>query len=203
MRGDWRLHAGLAQGGSIRARLLHARLSPAGFTLVEVLVALTLLATVVLLVTRAFLTVLTVAGWGGRMTVASALAARQLEAIRSRVEAQPDRVSWRGAFCEVAAQPPTTLAPPYAAYSYRVLLNEQAVAAAAGQEDLLLPCWSVEWPRAGCDAQPAYAPDCATDASAAQDDRLRWVTVEVFFRDGGRPAASVTSAIIRGAWHRE
>jgi type II secretory pathway pseudopilin PulG len=175
----------------------------AGFTIVETLVALTLLATVVVLATRAFLTVLTVTGWGSRVTVASALAARHLEAIRSQVEAQPDRVSWREAFCEVSAQTPRALAPSHAAYSYRVLVNEQAVAAASGQEDLLLPCWSVEWPRAGCGAQPAYTPDCAADAGLAQDNRLRWVTVEVFFRDGGRPAARITSALIRGAWHRE
>ncbi|MDQ7849227.1 MAG: prepilin-type N-terminal cleavage/methylation domain-containing protein [Armatimonadota bacterium] len=175
----------------------------AGFTIVEVLVALTLLATVVLLATRALVTVLTVTGWGGRVTVASALAARQMEAIRSRVEARPDRTSWRKAFCDVATQPPTALAPPHGAYSYRVTLNEQAVAASGGQEDLLLPCWSVEWPRAGCGTQPGYAPDCATDAAVAQDNRVRWVTVEVFFRDEDRPAARVTSALIRGAWHRE
>lgn len=175
----------------------------AGFTIVEVLVALTLLAAVVLLATRALLTVFSVTGWSSRVTVASALAARQMEAIRSRVEAQPYRMSWRRAFCEVAAQPPTALAPPHGAYSYRVTVNEQAVAASPGQEDLLLPCWSVEWPRDGCGGQPGYAPDCATDPGPAQDNRLRWVTVEVFFRDGGRPAARVTSALIRGAWHRE
>ncbi len=175
----------------------------AGFTIVEVLVALTLLAAVVLLATRALVTVLSVTGWSGRVTVASALAARQMEAIRTRVEAQPDRMSWRRAFCEVAAEPLRAFAQPHGAYSYRVTLNEQAVAASPGQEDLLFPCWSVEWPRDGCGGQPGYAPDCATDAGPAQDNRLRWVTVEVFFRDGGRPAARLTSALIRGAWHRE
>ena len=40
----------------------------AGFTIIEVLVALTLLAAVILLVTRAFLTVLSVTSQGGRVT---------------------------------------------------------------------------------------------------------------------------------------
>src|SRR3990172_1022947 len=121
----------------------------AGFTIIEVLVALTLLAAVILLVTRAFLTVLSVTSQGGRVTVATALAAKQLEAVRTRVEAQPDRTNWRNEFCAIAAQATTVFAAPYGAYSYRVLLNDQAVAAAPGQEDLLLPCWSVEWARGG------------------------------------------------------
>src|SRR3989304_972299 len=139
----------------------------AGFTIIEVLVALTLLAAVILLVTRAFLTVLSVTSQGGRVTGATALAAR------------------------------------YGASSYRVLLNDQAVSAAPGQEDLLLPCWSVEWTRGGgCVGQPGYAPDCTNDANLTQDDRLRWVTVEVFFQGGGQPVARMTSAIMRGAYHR-
>src|SRR4030067_23473 len=111
----------------------------AGFTIIEVLVALTLLAAVILLVTPAFLAV----------------------------------------------------------------LSDQPVGAAPGQEDLLLPCWSVEWTRGGgCVGQPGYAPDCTNDANLTQDDRLRWVTVEVFFQGGGEPVARMTSAIMRGAYHR-
>ena len=49
----------------VRAR----RRQSAGFTIIEVLVALTLLAAVILLVTRAFLTVLSVTSQGGRVTV--------------------------------------------------------------------------------------------------------------------------------------
>jgi hypothetical protein len=93
---------------------------------------------------------------------------------------------------------------PYGAYSYRVLVNEEAVAAAPGQEEALLPCWSVEWARGGgggC-AGAGYAPDCATDASLTQDDRLRWVTVEVFFQGGSAPVARMTTAVLRGAYHR-
>ncbi len=182
----------------------HARRTPAGVTIIEILVALTLLAAVVLLVARAFLTVLSVTNQGRRVTVATALAATQLEAIRTQVEAQPDRGSWRSAFCAIAAQGTTAFPAPYGAYSYRVLLNDQAVAAVGGQEDLLLPCWSVEWARiggGGCPG-PEYAPDCANDASLTQDDRLRWVTVEVFFQGGGQPVARMTTAVIRGAYHR-
>src|SRR3972149_3161538 len=128
----------------------------AGFTIIEVLVALTLLAAVILLVTRAFLTVLSVTSQGGRVTVATALAAKQLEAVRTRVEAQPDRTNWRNEFCAIAAQPTTVFAAPY----------------------------------------------CTNDANLTQDDRLRWVTVEVFFQGGGQPVARMTSAIMRGAYHR-
>ena len=182
---------------------LGRRAQSGGFTIIEVLVALTLLAAVILLVTRAFLTVLSVTSQGGRVTVATALAAKQLEAVRTRVEAQPDRTNWRNEFCAIAAQPTTVFAAPYGAYSYRVLLNDQAVSAAPGQEDLLLPCWSVEWARGGgCVGQPGYAPDCTNDANLTQDDRLRWVTVEVFFQGGGQPVARMTSAIMRGAYHR-
>lgn len=181
------------------------RRTPSGFTIIEILVALTLLAVVILLVTRAFLTMLSVTSQGGRVTVATALAAKQLEEIRSLVEAQPDRVNWRNAFCNaIAARPTTAFGPPYGAYSYRVLLNDQAVSAAAGQEDLLLPCWSVEWARAGgagCPG-PGYAPNCAGDSNLTQDDRLRWVTVEVFFRGGAQPVTRMTTAVIRGAYHR-
>ncbi len=170
----------------------------------EILVALTLLAIVILLVTRAFLTVLSVTSQGGRLTVATALAAKQLEAVRTRVEAQPDRLSWRNEFCAVTAQPVTPFPAPYAAYSYRMVLNEEAVAAVPGQEDVLLPCWSVEWARgggSGCSG-PGYSPDCALDGQFAQDDRLRWVTVEVYFRGGNAPVVRMTTAIMRGAYHR-
>src|SRR3972149_3638890 len=137
----------------------------AGFTLIEVLVALTLLAAVILLVTRAFLTVLSVTSQGGRVTVATALAAKQLEAVRTRGEAQPDRANWRNEVCAITAQPTT------------------AVAAGGG-------------------GQRGSAPDCTNEATLTQDDRLRGVTVEVFFQGGGQPVARMTSAIMRGAYHR-
>ncbi len=192
-------------GRGIRGMVMfRVRRRQAGFTIIEILVALTLLAAVILLVTRAFLTVLSVTSQGGRVTVAAALAARQLEAIRSSVEAQPDRTGWRNEFCTITAQATTAFAAPYGAYSYRVLLNDQAVSAAPGQEDLLLPCWSLEWTRGGgCAGQPGYSPDCTNDGSLTQDDRLRWVTVEVFFQGSTQPVARMTTAVVRGAYHRQ
>src|SRR3990172_5628224 len=127
-------------GGGAGA-MVRGRRRQTGFTIIEVLVALTLLAAVILLVTRAFLTVLSVTSQGGRVTVATALAAKQLEAVRTRVEAQPDRTNWRNEFCAIAAQAMTAFAAPYGAYSYRVLLNDQAVSAAPGRGGLLLPSW--------------------------------------------------------------
>jgi len=191
----------MSLGKGDHSRMRASRRREAGFTIIEILVALTLLAAVILLVTRAFLVVLSVTSQGGRLTVATALAAKQVEAIRTQVEAQPDRDAWRAAFCTIAGTGVTAFGAPYGAYSYRVLLNDQAVAAAAGQEDLLLPCWSVEWARAGCSG-PGYTPDCAGDAALTQDDRLRWVTVEVYFRGGAQPVARMTTAIVRGAYHR-
>lgn len=174
----------------------------AGFTIIEVLVALTLLAMVILLVTRAFLVVLSVTSQGGRVTTATALAAKQLETIRTTVEAQPDRDAWRVAFCNIAALGRTTFAAPYGSYQYQVLLNDTAVTARAGQEDALLPCWAVEWARTGCSGQPGYVGSCAADSTLGQDDRMRWVTVEVFFRTGAQPVARLTTAVVRGAYHR-
>ncbi len=185
-----------------RSQGTRAARAPAGFTIMEILVALTLLAIVILLVTRAFLTVLTVTSQGGRLTVATALAAKKLEEFRTQVEAQPTRESWRNEFCAIVTEPVTPFRAPYAAYSYRVALNQDAVAAAPGQEDVLLPCWSVEWARGGCSG-PGYTPEeCATNKDLAEEDRLRWVTVEVYFRGGNAPVVRMTTAIMRGAYHR-
>jgi hypothetical protein len=167
-----------------------------------VLVALTLLAVVILLVTRAFLVVLSVTSQGGRLTTATALAAKQLETIRAQVEAQPSRVAWRTAFCNIAAVGRTTFAVPYGAYEYQVFIDGTAVSATAGQEPALLPCWSAGWDWGGCPGAPGYqSGNCINDANDAQDDRLRWVTVEVFYRGAAQPVARMTTAVIRGAYH--
>lgn len=175
----------------------------AGSTVVEVLVALTLLAALALMSARAFLTLITVTAQSGTLTVASALAASKLEEIRARVEAKPDRASWRASFCSgIVAEPVTGFPAPYADYSYRVLIDENAVAARPGEDDLLLPCWGIDWAVPGRCPGPQYAPACAGDERLIHEERLRWVTVEVFFREGTRAAARVTSAIVRGAYHR-
>lgn len=170
-----------------------------GFTIIEVLVALTLLAVVILLVTRAFLVVLSVTSQGGRVTTATALAAKQLETIRAQVEAQPDRVAWRTAFCNIAAVGRAPFPEPsYGAYEYQIFVDSGAVS----DDPLLLPCWSAGWDPGGrCPGAPGYSGSCATDGSNAQDDRLRWITVEVFYRGGTQPVARMTTAVIRGAYH--
>lgn len=184
----------------MRTKRRHIGGSAAGFTIIEVLVALTLLAVVILLVTRAFLVVLSVTSQGGRITTATALAAKQLETVRAQVEAQPDRTSWRTAFCNIVAAGRSAFAAPYGAYEYEVFVDGTAVSATAGQEDALLPCFTVGWARAGCPG-PGYAPDCAGDGSTTQEDRLRWVTVEVFYRGAAQPVSRMTTAVIRGAYH--
>lgn len=181
-----------------------------GFTLIEIVVALTLLAAVVLVISRAFLTVVTVTRRGGNVTVAGTLASRKLEEIRTLVEAQPDRLGWRRAFCTQITSlpagpddPPIALPVPYDAYGYRVLINERAVGAAPGDEETLFPSWSIEHGESGPWAAAApYSPACEEDEELTHDERLRWVTVEVFRRGEIRPAARMTTALIRGAHHR-
>ena len=170
-----------------------------GFTIIEVLVALTLLAVVILLVTRAFLVVLSVTSQGGRVTTATALAAKQLETLRAQVEAQPTRLAWRTAFCNIASAGRAAFGAPYGAYEFQVLIDGGAVSATAGQEDALLPCFSVGWARAGCPG-PGYNTSCVTDFNPTQEDRLRWITVEVFHRGAAQPVARMTTAVIRGAY---
>lgn len=173
-----------------------------GFTIMEILVALTLLAVVMLLGTRAFLTILSVTNRGGNLTVASGLAAKKLEEVRTLVEAQPNRTTWRTGWCaNIVAQPTTAFPAPYAAYSYRVLINDSAISAKPGQEALLLPCWGIDWAVAARCPAPGYSPTCAGDSGLLHEERMRWVTIEVF-RGGAQPIVQLTSAIIRGAYHR-
>ncbi len=177
-----------------------------GFSLIEVLVALTLLAIVMLVLTKAFLTIIMVTSRGGNQTVATGLAIKRLDEIRARVEAQPTRQTWRDNFCSIAQNPPNAADPPIpfpenGAYRFRVRLNQEAVRAQGGQEALLLPDYGIErgtippW-----NAAPDYNPDCAGDNNT--EDRLRWVTVEVFYRGGTQPIVRMTTAVIRGAYHR-
>lgn len=177
-----------------------------GFSLIEVLVALTLLAVVMLVLTRAFLNIIMVTSRGGNLTVATGLAIKRLDEIRARVEAQPDQLTWRANFCSIAQNPPNAADPPIpfpenGAYRFRVRLNQEAVRAQGGQEALLLPDYGIErgtippW-----NAAPDYNPDCAGDNNT--EDRLRWVTVEVFYRGGTQPIVRMTTAVIRGAYHR-
>ncbi len=184
-----------------------ARAAHQGFTVLEVLVALTLLATTVLFATRAFLTVLKVASQSGSVTVATALATQKLEEIRGRVESKTDRTSWRTAFCTIGRDGSATgaFASPWTNYAYQVFINASAVQARSDQVSFLTPCWGIEWARTGCDPQPYTDSDvttCQTLATlGANEDRIRWVTVEVRFRD--RVLVRMTSVLIRGAFHRQ
>lgn len=179
-----------------------------GVSLIEILVAFTLLAAVMLLITRAFLTIITVTSRGGNLTVATALAARRLEQIRTSVEAQQDWDEWRKSFCNVNQVLVKTPFPvPHQAYEYRVLTNQNAIKADPNQDiNLLLPCFAIEWARPGCTGpqyDPSDADKCDDDPQDLGDEnRLRWVTVEVYFRGGAQPVVRQTSAIVRGAYHK-
>jgi len=65
-----------SHGPSLRSRARCRAQSPSGFTLIEILVALSLLAFVILAASRGFLTTLSLTAKGNRLTLASALATR-------------------------------------------------------------------------------------------------------------------------------
>ncbi len=179
-----------------------------GFTVIEILVALSLLAFVILAASRAFITTLTLTARGNTLTVASALGAKKLEEIRSRVESQRDQTAWRRAFCQIAAEPAAAgdpaipFPPPDQLYAYRVLVNESAVAASHSQQEALLPAWSIEQGRRyPWSSASAYTRTCEEDEDPLHENRLRWVTVEVFFQGGDHPLVRMTTAVIRSAYH--
>ncbi len=183
------------------------RRSQAGFTLIEILVALTVVALTILLTTHAFLTILAVTTRGGNLTVASALASQQLELLRSSVEGAPGRAAWRQAWCGIAQVGTRPFNPPYDQYSYRVLVDANAISAAPGQLETLLPCWGIGWKDTGRGCQPQYDPSSVAACSAkpptqVDEDRMHWITVEVFRRSDSTSLARITSTIIRGAYHR-
>lgn len=183
------------------------RPTQSGFAIIEVLVSLTLLAAVYLVLTHAYLTALSVTNRGGRVTIASALAAKKLEEVRTRVEGQSTRTLWRQAHCDyIIAEGTTAFPAPHAKYTYRVLVNQNAVAASPSQDvTLLLPCWSIEWAdatRATPCSGANYSPGCVADDRLVHEERLRWLTVEVFYQGGAQPVVRMTTAVIRGAYHR-
>ncbi|MDI6772200.1 MAG: type II secretion system protein [bacterium] len=143
-----------------------------GFTLIEVIVALTILAMSILLITRAFLILIQVTNQGGNKTVASALAVRVLEEVRSRPESQSSSAGWTANFDAIAPQPLTNFGAPYSNYAFQVLVN---------QVDLSLP-------------QPAWINDYS------HPNALKWVTIKVEFR--GQTLAQVSSAVVRDMYRR-
>jgi prepilin-type N-terminal cleavage/methylation domain-containing protein len=155
-----------------------------GFTLVEIIVALTVLAMSILLISRAFLIILAVTNQGGNQTVASALAVRVLEQVRSGPEAQSNSAAWMSTFdTNVVAQGPTNFAAPYTNYAYQVMVNQVDLSPSTAY-----PCWLTSAPPSPCTPIPDHS------------NTIKWVTVRVTFR--GQPLAQVGSALIRDMYHR-
>ncbi|MDQ7841872.1 MAG: prepilin-type N-terminal cleavage/methylation domain-containing protein [bacterium] len=145
-----------------------------GFTLIEVIVALTVLAMSILFISRALLILIQVTNQGGNKTVASALAVRVLEEIRSRPESQSSSAGWTAAFDAIAAQPLTNFGAPYGNYAFQVLLNQVNLSPSSAD-----PSWLTEYDH---------------------PNAMKWVTVRVEFR--GQTLAQVSSAVVRDMYRR-
>ena len=146
-----------------------------GFTLMEVIVALTVLAMSILFITRAFLTLLQVTNQGGNVTVASSLAVKTLEQIRSGPESQSSTAGWTAQFDAITNQGPLTFAAPHTRYSYEVRVDEVGLSPSSAS-----PSWLTGAP--------------------LHSNTVKWVTVRVTFN--GQVLAQVSSALIRDMYRR-
>jgi prepilin-type N-terminal cleavage/methylation domain-containing protein len=158
-----------------------------GFTLVEVVVALTILALSVLLITRAFLTIIEVMNRGGNLTVGTSLATRVLEQVRGHVEGQTDTATWSAVFAGIAPAS-GTFGFPYGRYGWELLVNQVDLAPATIGTMETYPCWLTASP----------PPPCAPVAD--HSNTLKFLTVRVTL--DGRPIADVASAIIADMYRR-
>lgn len=140
-----------------------------GFTLIEVMVSLTLLAGLALLAARAFLVLMDVSAAAGRQAMATALAVGVLERARAGPEAQATSDSWVSEFDALAARS-GAFSPPHEDYGWQVVMDAVSVAPAAAS-----PSW--------------------LSGSPPNANSLRWITVRVAFR--GRALAQLSSAVIR------
>ncbi|MGQ0571614.1 MAG: type IV pilus modification PilV family protein [Armatimonadota bacterium] len=156
-----------------------------GFTLIEVVVALSILAMSILLVSRAFLIILQVTNQGGNRTVASSLAVRVLEEVRSRPESQSNTVGWLVGFGNVLPAGPTTFGAPYTNYAFRVFVNEVDL-----NPSTAYPCWLTAAPPGPCTPGANHA------------NTIKWVTVRVMFVPTGQVQAEVSSAVIGDMYRR-
>lgn len=155
-----------------------------GFTLVEIVVALTILALSILLVTRAFLTLLAVSSRGGNQTVATSLAVRVLEQFRADVEGQSNTTGWVQQFdSRLVSQGPTNFNPPYSRYAWQLLVDQVDLSPSSAY-----PCWLTSNPPTGCTPMLPH------------ENTLKWITVRVTF--DGQPMAEVSSAVIRDMYRR-
>jgi prepilin-type N-terminal cleavage/methylation domain-containing protein len=151
----------------------------AGVTLLEVVVAVAIGAAVTA-ATAQVVGVLVGRGIDqGHRTVATALAVQKLEEVRARPEAQATALARIRQFDCLYTDAPRAFPPPYADYSYTVVIGE-----VEGVPPDALPPWLTPAPADPCRPPPG-----------AHGDQLRWVGVVVTFR--GRPLASVTSAVLR------
>lgn len=154
-----------------------------GFTLMEVIVALTVLAMSILFITRAFLILVQVTNQGGNTTVASALAVRVLEEVRSRPESQSSSAGWTANFDAIVPQPLTNFGAPYGNYAFQVLVNQVDLSPSSAY-----PCWLTESPPGSC------------TPGLNHENTMKWVTVQVAFR--GQTLAQVSSAVVRDMYRR-
>ncbi len=161
-----------------------------GFTLVEIIVALTILAMSILMVTRALLILLAVTNQGGNQTVASSLAVRVLEQVRSGPESQSNTAPWVAAFDAIGAST-GSFGTPYSNYDYAVSINGVDLTPASVPPNGIIayPCWLTSSP-----------PSCSPGAD--HPNTIKWVTVRVTFRPTGAVLAQVSSAVIRDMYHR-
>jgi prepilin-type N-terminal cleavage/methylation domain-containing protein len=160
-----------------------------GFTLVEIIVALTILAMSILLVTRAFLVLLQGTNSSGNRTVATSLAMRVLEETRALPESQSTTASWTFQFDQIA---PTTgwvrFSAPYGNYEYQLEVNDIDLSPASAY-----PCWLTASPMTAC-------------AGPNHENTLKYLTVSVRFNpdplQSPPPLAEVSSAVIRDMYRR-
>lgn len=156
-----------------------ARRSERAFSLLEIVVALAILAMSILFITRAFLILLQQTNRGGNVTVASALAVRRLEQIRGRPESQSNDTGWVTNFDAIVAEAPTAFPAPYANYTYEVFINQVNTTPA-------LPTIPT------CPPLPS--------GSGLQANCIKWITVRVTHQ--GQTLAQVTSSVIRNMYWR-
>ncbi len=150
-----------------------ARASRRGFSLMEVVVALAILAMSILFITRAFLILLQQTNRGGNITVASALAVRRLEQIRGGPESQSNSTGWVANFDAIVAEAPTAFPAPYANYTYQVFINQVSTTPAS-------PGWLTGLP--------------------LHPNNIKWITVRVTRQ--GQTLAQVSSSVIRNMYWR-